>query len=447
MIRKYDIRILLLILILWFLTGCSVTSPDPMPNAKGPFVDHLVKPVETKNADGNQTTLRFWTFHQAKEFEFMESLANQYEKMHPDIKIKVEYIPVEDYFFGTRLISAFASGQGPDIFLVSPGSIKRFVDANVLHPLTSEFTPEITEDFYENALEGVIIHNEIYAVPFEVEILGLYYNTKMFADKGLLPPRTWEEMMEAARVLKDKDKDISGLTIETFGSVYQNFTWLPFLWQTGADVLSADGLNSGLNQPNAVKMYSFFEKMRQEGLLNLYPSRPTNDIGILANGETAMQVSGSWNIRTLESIYKDVPIDVVPLPIPSGGKPATIAGGWKIAVNHQSESVQDATRFVMWAFAEDVENPLKWSSEVKFAYSPRKSVMLAGEDYYTKGLRKVFTDDIFGTEIPEPRLSGEISRIFTESLQNILFNNYDGDSAAQEASEKITSHISSQFKK
>jgi multiple sugar transport system substrate-binding protein len=178
-----------------------------------------------------------------------------------------------------------------------------------------------------------------------------------------------------------------------------------------------------------------------QGLLNLHPSRPTTDIGILASGETAMQVSGTWNIRMLETIYADKPIGVVPLPVPEGGKPVTIAGGWKIGVNHFSKYADEATKFVMWAFAGEPDIPLKWVSEVKFAYSPRKSVMEAGGELYQRGLRRVFTEQIYGTERQEPQYPAEISRIFTESLQQLLYNKALPDELAGSVYRKMTDYL------
>lgn len=420
------------------LTGCG--SSSDYSDSTGETVDLLTKSKPT-NIHGDypaEKVIKFWTFHQAQEFEFMESLAVHYQLNNPGVEIKVEYVQLDDYF-GTKLISSFATGQGPDIFLVSPGTIKKFAEADILYSLNSRFTPEIKSDFYQGALESVTVDEEIMAIPFEIELLGLYYNKQMFKDKGISPPRTWDDMAQAAASLRTNE--VSGLTIETAGSFYQNFTWLPFLWQTGADIVDDNTNRSQLNQANAIKMYSFFQEMRSNQLLNLYPSRPTNDIGILANGETAMQVAGTWNIRLLESTFQDVPIGVVPLPIPEGGRPATISGGWKVGVNRHSAHLDEAARFVMWAFAEDIKHPLQWCTEIKFAYSPRKSVMLASEDFNRKGLREVFTDKILHTAIPEPSLSDEINRIFTESLQNILYNHYDGEKAAQEASQKINDYL------
>lgn len=417
-------------LLLPLASGCGghVTRSD------GPDVGKLLE-APAAGTEGGKTILRLWTFHQAMEFNFWTWLAQEYEKSHPNIEIRIEYVSSDDYFSSTRLLSSFASGQGPDLFFVSSATIKRFEEADFLYPLTGLFTPDIRDDFYPAALETVSVGPDIYAVPFEREMLGLFYNKRMFEERRLEPPRTWDDMLRAAQLLKTPK--VSGLTIETYDGVFKNFSWLPFLWQTGADLLTEDGKRSALSGENSDRMYRFFRNMADRGLINLRPSRPTTDIGILASGETAMQVSGTWNIRMLETEFADQPIGVVPLPVPDGGKPATIAGGWKMAVNRQSEQAEEAAKFVMWAFAGDPAIPLKWVSEVKFAYPSRKSVMEAGMPFYRKGMREVFTDRVFGTEREEPQLPEEINRIFSDSLQEMLFGESAPDAIAKKADREI----------
>ena len=405
----------------------------------GDGVEDILRTPDMIKPDNPKIELRLWSFHQAREFDFWQWLAEQYEKEHPDIDIKVEFVTSDDYFSSTRLLSSFASGQGPDLFFVSAATLKRFAEADVLYPLTSLFTPEVKADFDDAALASVTAGGDIYAVPFETELLGLFYNKAMFRDHGISPPRTWEEMRRAAELLSSSK--VSGLTVETYEGVYQNFSWLPFLWQTGANLLTSEGKDSGLSGAQALQFYSFFSGMVKEGLVNLRPSRPTTDIGILANGETAMQISGTWNIRMLETEFADQPIGVVPLPVPEGGSPITISGGWKLATNKHSVHAKEAADFLMWAFAGKTEIPLKWVNETKFAYSPRKSVMEAGSKDYRRGLRSVFTNQIFGTEREEPQLPEEVNRIFSDSIQALLFSKEPPEGIAGEADQRIKAYL------
>lgn len=405
--------------LLLVITGC-----EDVPVSEGQAIRQLLTVPErmeesdTAEPEMEKIVLRLWSFHQAKEYEFWQRLARFYGNVNPHVEIRVEYISSDLYFNTSRLMTHFASGHGPDIFFVSPGTISKFADARVLLPLTDRFDDGTRDDFYPSALEAVTIDGEIVALPIETELVGLYYNREAFAAAGLEPPATWDDLLEAARRLKADG--VSPLTMEMFGSVYQIFTWLPFLWQTGTDFLAADGSYRLLDPDRATRMYDFFRQLLEEDLMNRNPSRPTNDIGILADGETVMQVSGTWSIAMLETDYRDKPIGVVPLPHPHDGEPVTIAGGWKIAANRYSEHAGAAADFIMWAFAGDPAIPIEWCNEVKFAYSPRKSVLAEAGDFYQKGLRRVFTDRIFGTERQEPMLPQELGAIFADSLQQLI---------------------------
>jgi len=424
--------------LLLLLAAASACGGKPVaPDEKLDTLIGRQAPKETAAAD--RTVLRIWSFHQGEEFTFWQWLGERYAEENPGVEIKVEYISSDDYFTGNRLASSFASGHGPDVFFVSAGTIRKYVNAGILQPLDEYFTAEVRSDFFKPALDSVTVNDRIYAIPFETELLGLYYNQKLFRDQGIAPPETWEQMREAARLLKSGSR--SGLTVETFGSVYQTFSWLPFLWQTGADLVTEPGDGSGLTEPGARTMYEFFRGMAEDGLLNMHPSRPTTDIGILAGGETAMQVSGSWNIRSLEASYADQPIGVVPLPVPPGGREVTAAGGWKIGVNRFSAHADEAARFIAWAFAESEDIPLKWCTEVKFAYPSRVSVMTAGEELYDRGLRSVFTSRIFGTERQEPQLPESVTRIFIDSLNKLVFGDASVDALLADTNARLNAYF------
>lgn len=433
--------VLITVCCLLVISGCTI-----VPASEGAEIEELLTVPSRQSGSGNSQSatekrvLRLWSFHQSKEFEFWEELGQAYGEVNPDVEIQVEYISSDIYFNSSRLMSFFASGHGPDIFFVSPGTISKFAAANVLQPLTDRFTENIRNDFYPSALEAVTVGDDIVAIPIETELLGLYYNKERFAEEGLEPPATWDDMMEAARRLKTDD--VSGLTMETFGNVYQIFTWLPFLWQTGADFVSEEGDYIPVDADKAHQMYGFFREMIAEDLINRNPSRPTNDIGILADGETVMQVNGTWSIAMLETNYKDKPIDVVPLPIPEGGQHVTIAGGWQIAANRFSEHAKEATDFIMWAFAGNPEIPIQWCNEVKFAYSPRISVMEEAGVFYSKGMREVFTNRVFGTERPEPRFPQELNAVFSDALQQLIHSDMPVDEIVTNQNVRIQSFLS-----
>ena len=63
------------------------------------------------------------------------------------------------------------------------------------------------------------------------------------------------------------------------------------------------------------------------------------DISILTNGETAMQINGSWSVLRVDSEK----YGVVPLPAATaGGDTASVAGGWNVLVSNQSSGGKDS---------------------------------------------------------------------------------------------------------
>src|SRR5258707_6290268 len=109
-----------------------------------------------------------------------------------DVKVELEYIT--DYMSGTKLPTAFASGQGPDIFLISPGDFLRYYNGGVLQDLSSVLPAESKADYLPGLLEARSVDGKVYGLPMEIEPLAMYYSEAAF-EKACLSesdlPKTW----------------------------------------------------------------------------------------------------------------------------------------------------------------------------------------------------------------------------------------------------------------
>jgi ABC-type glycerol-3-phosphate transport system substrate-binding protein len=68
-------------------------------------------------------TLSFWQFYApARQMgilsKWFEDCVEGWNATH-DVKVELQFVPVQDYIGGSKLQTAFASGQGPDIFIIS----------------------------------------------------------------------------------------------------------------------------------------------------------------------------------------------------------------------------------------------------------------------------------------------------------------------------------------
>ncbi|MEX1030077.1 MAG: sugar ABC transporter substrate-binding protein [Paenibacillaceae bacterium] len=389
--------------------------------------------------------LIFWTLYKesSANFEFFKTMGERYtNEVDPSVEIVVESIPSSEYL-GTKLITAFAAGDGPDIFFVAPSTMLRYYNAGILKDLTDYIDREAKADFAPTAFDVTTLDGKIYGIPYEQDLVGLAYDIDLFKENNMTPPTTWDEMKEDALKLATNTR--AGLTFHITPDDHGVFIFSPFIWGTGGDILSADRKTATLNSPGVKQALSYWRDLMVSGALNKKPSRVSSDIGIIADGETAMQVMGSWGIAPLETTYPDRNIGIVPLPIPEGGTPVTVAGGWKIVANKDSDYADDAAKYISWLFANpDPTSHVVWDTEVKFGLPVRNSVQEIAKDVYSKGLRKNYTEQILGTEKAEMRIPPEVSKIMQDMIQEAL---YKTDTSIDDIAEKYNQKFEEFLKK
>lgn len=386
-------------------------------------------------AEEEEIVLEVWSHHGGDQAETLASLGERYSAATgKNVKINYTEIAWDDYI-GTKLTTAFAAGDGPDIFTTCPPEMPRYVSAGVTMPLNDYLTDEMLADFTQSYIDTVTFDGNICAIPTQGELLALFYDIDLFEQEGIAPPTTWEEMIEAAKALTTETR--AGLTMRIADDTSIIFNWLPFLWMTGADVLDPETRTSLLDQPGVAESVQLYTDLMTSGALNAKPSRNADEIGILCEGETAMQICGCWAISSIENDYPDANIGVIPYPVQNAGDAtSSAAGGWSMVVNAQSEHADVAAELLTWAWAEDTEISVKWCTQDSFCYPARKSVMEAASDVYSTGLRSVFSEQVFGNEKPELRYPQDVNLIIQNMLQSALYDT-DGETAAMEAHEEL----------
>ena len=118
---------------------------------------------------------------------------------------------------------------------------------------------------------------------------------------------------------KLKAANLVPIVIEPQPGAYQNFTWYPFLWQTGADVTDQEMTKATFDSPGTAKALDLWRTLIQKG----YAPRTATDITAnvmttpFGGGQAAMQVVGMWAIQQLQSGAPKIKFDFAPLPTPS----------------------------------------------------------------------------------------------------------------------------------
>ena len=109
-------------------------------------------------------------------------------------------------------------------------------------------------------------------MPFEQEPVALFYNKELLEKNQISVPKTWDDLLAASEKLKKAN--LIPIVIEPQPGPYQNFTWYPFLWQTGADVTNPEFTQATFNTPGAAKALDLWRNLIQKG----YAPRTASEI-------------------------------------------------------------------------------------------------------------------------------------------------------------------------
>ncbi|WP_158817129.1 sugar ABC transporter substrate-binding protein [Methylocapsa sp. S129] len=397
------------------------------------------------------TTLSFWQFYapggpvpaQSQWFEDAVAAWNAAR----DAKIQLEYVPSGDYMNGTKLPTAFASGQGPDIFLISPGDFLRYYNGGVLQDLTPYIDAHTRSDFSQSVIASRKVDDKIYGVPMEVEPMAFYYRKDFFDKAGLNEndlPKTWEQLLEIGKKLTTSDR--FGLLFETMPGYYQNFTWYPFLWQGGGEIQGSDG-KSAFNAPATIQALKFWQDAVKSGAA---PRKPLGGgvwdiVPNLGSGYCAIQNCGIWGISNLQSGAKDVPYGIFKLPTPPGGKYVTVGGGWAMVANAKGKNPDAAGQFCAWALASASPDSLKrmvdWCTVAKSDMPPRQSAFDTGKAAFETGQMKIFTEQIYPGARAEPRVPPQVYKIVSDAIQACQLNGAEPAKQAETASQQLDAFL------
>ena len=411
-----------------------------------PFINRMA--VRAQDAP-----LKFWQFYApggqvASQVAWFEKTVADWNDSHAQ-KIELEYVPNSEYINGTKLATAFASGTGPDIFIISPGDFLRYYNGGVLHDLTPFISEEARADFPESVIANRMVDGKIYGIPMEVEPMAIYYSVKAFEEAGLNEndvPKTWEELLDVAQKLTTPER--YGIVFETKPGYYQNFTWYPFMWQGGGEIQSEDG-RSAFDSPATVQALKFWQDAINLGVaprqvLGYGANDATANLG---SGYCAMQNVGIWAISQLTNNAPDMPFGVFPLPTPPGGRYVTVGGGWAFVANARGRNPDAAGEFCAWALASmeqgSIDRVVNWCTEAKSDMPPRNSALKAGGDAFNRGVMGVFSQEIHPGTRAEPRVPPEVYKIISDAIQQTQLGGADPQATATAASQQLDAFLAS----
>ena len=143
----------------------------------------------------------YWSNLEVGQDYFKQNIENPFEKSNQGAELKVTFQPPDEM---DRLVrTALQGGEGPDIVMTpGPAYAQEYIDANLFAEL-DEYSEQYKWDdkLLSWALELGRYEDSLYAIPYQLQTMLLYYNATLFEEKGMEPPTDRDELESMAQEL------------------------------------------------------------------------------------------------------------------------------------------------------------------------------------------------------------------------------------------------------
>jgi multiple sugar transport system substrate-binding protein len=377
----------------------------------------------SKSSGGGAFT--WWDYYQGTGDNAVNSMIRRYTKSHPSIKIKRQYVPFAS--FKQKLLQGATTGQLPDFVVVDDPDNSSFAKLKVFTDLTQQIKDWGKADLFLDApYKTTLWEGHNYGVPMVSNCIVLWYNKPFLQQAGVKPPTNWDELKQTAAALTKGGRH--GLAVSGIQSEEGTFQWLPFLWQSGADIptINSAGAKAALGLwVDMVKSGSM-----SRGILNWAQADVLNEF---MHGRAAMMVNGPWQLPVIKAEAKNLDWGVTVLP--KGKQSASVLGGENLAISTACKNVDAAWRFIEW-----MEEPDNFKQlQIDTGNLPSQKRLLK-DPYWSKDpVYSVFAQQLL---VAKPRAYGpnypKISDAIQKAMQAAISGQSSVDDALAKAQETIT---------
>jgi multiple sugar transport system substrate-binding protein len=204
----------------------------------------------------------------------IDQIVSDFEALNPDIKVVMEYVGY-DYVHDKIVTGMAATPPGYDAAMIDVIWPDEFIKAGYLLDVTDRVTQDMKNNMFPASWNGVTRNGKIYGMPWLMDVKYFMYNQDILNKAGITtPPKTWEELVDQAKTIKDKglvEYPIIWSWNQKEGVVC-DFTVL--LFGNGGAFLDANG-KPVFNNDKGVQVLTWMKQTLDDGLSN--PSSVSSD--------------------------------------------------------------------------------------------------------------------------------------------------------------------------
>ncbi|MGW0076344.1 extracellular solute-binding protein [Streptomyces cellulosae] len=276
--------------------------------------------------------------------KYWAGLVERYETDHPDVDIDVSVYSWNDV--DRKVKEMVDAGSPPDMAQI--GAYADYASQGLLYRAGDLLSIPVQADFLSQLSGAGELNSVQYGMPFAASTRLLFYNKSLFAEAGLTPPETWDELVECAEALKANGvKFPYALPLGPEEAQAETLQWL----LSGDGGYTDIGGTYGIDSTENVETFSWLrDELVGKGLTGpvapgkldrakAFQAFAAGDVGMLNGHPSLMEMAKK----------KGVKYGMVPIPGADGETPSTLGvADWMMAFekNGHRDEIGDFLDFV-----------------------------------------------------------------------------------------------------
>jgi raffinose/stachyose/melibiose transport system substrate-binding protein len=307
MSRKIYPILSILLVVTFALAACGTPATEAPPPVEQPTqppqpaaTQAPPEPTATEEPAAEPVTITWWHIStKDPALSDWQKMADDYMADHPNVTIEITVL--ENEAFKTKLTTVMQSGDPPDIFQSwGGGTFNQQVDAGLLKDITADLDADggaWRDSFAPGALAVYSYQGKNYGVPWDMGMVGFWYNKDLFQQAGIdATPTTWTEFLDVVKTLK-----AAGITPISIGEG-DKWPGMHFWNYLATRLCGQDKFEAAMARTGSFADPCFVEAgAKLQELIALEPFQDgflgaTHDEmqATFGNGKAAMELSGQW---------------------------------------------------------------------------------------------------------------------------------------------------------
>ncbi|MDX3925763.1 MAG: extracellular solute-binding protein [Shinella sp.] len=400
-----------------------------------------------------QQNITWWDFLSGGDGVRMKALIGRFNQEHPDIKVNATTLEWGVPFY-TKVRTSVAVGQGPDVMTYHLSRMPLGLKEGVLDEITQADLDQAglsKDDFFPAAAAAASGDDgKLYAVPFDIHSIVLYYNKSYLegsrfldGDGKLTGINNLADFEEALALAKEKGSTapVSYSTADD-GGIYRVFYTL--LAQQGGELITGEEVLAGDNLQKAAKAIEIMTKWSENGW---QPEQTEYEasVALFTSGKAAFHLNGVWEVPTMVDTEKKgaLGFEWGAVQVPNLlGTEATWADSHSFAIPKGTTMSPEKRAAVMTVIGWMEKNALSWADAGHIpAYKP-----VAESEEFKKMEPNATYSSLADSAAYDPRspIAGVASPVYDASI-NIISPAIHGYMDPMQAAEQVKSELQSRL--